>query len=380
MPGRLFFGGYTYDLGNVSTNPAGLQSDLSVTGQVTIGKTAVEIPWLGAGIGVQSNADNQFILNVFGYAAGQGINANLNLGVMGEKILDVFDGGTTGANVLETYQVGAMTGTGLQILGVGYEGTTFTGFGLDTVDGSIREVVTSTTNVSYSFLPVVAAQVSDQAQLYYPKADSGFNSSDKIGEFTSEVAGIGVQNHSPGSEVTATSSPTENGVDSSEFGRSTEIPGIELSYGPNTDVPGLSVSYPFELSGTQAVDKFNPINQYSSVNENPESTSFNFGSVNFTSETASEVAGIGLSTTSAADNGGIIPDYLMISPRAKRQILCSTTKAMRKRPAGSRPTRGPGGCRRSRGWSRRPRRPSTRTTSRPPGPKRRSVTKHMPAP
>ena len=44
-------------------------------------------------------------------------------------------------------------------------------------------------------------------------------------------------------------------------------------------------------------------------------------------------------------------------------------RGMRKRPAaGSRPTPGPDGCRRSPGWSRRPRRPSTRTTSRPPGP------------
>ena len=53
---------------------------------------------------------------------------------------------------------------------------------------------------------------------------------------------------------------------------------------------------------------------------------------------------------------------------APRRRRCRSAACASVRPAGSRPTPGPDGCRRSPGWSRPPRRPSTRTTSRPPGP------------
>ncbi len=54
------------------------------------------------------------------------------------------------------------------------------------------------------------------------------------------------------------------------------------------------------------------------------------------------------------------------SATRRRHRRCGSGACASARRAGSRPTPGRAGCRRCPGWSRRPRRPSTRTTSRPP--------------
>ena len=74
MPIDVYTGGITYDIGNTASDPDQIQSSVSGTVQITLGKTVIATPWLGAGIGDEINSHNDFILNAFGFAAGQGVN------------------------------------------------------------------------------------------------------------------------------------------------------------------------------------------------------------------------------------------------------------------------------------------------------------------
>ncbi|MEQ1671943.1 MAG: hypothetical protein ABL893_13865, partial [Hyphomicrobium sp.] len=335
----LGYTGYTLDFGNIAPGPEGFQSSSTLTAQATIGKTMVGVPWVGGGFGFEGNQNNQVILNLFGYAVGQGVNANINLSVLTTKGLNLLGYDSSSQNVLETYQMGVMTGAGFQLFGLGLQGTSFFGFGIDTVNGVTRTATTSTTNVGGSIILGPGVQLKDQFQFYYNDVNGpfnsglrnfdvaglqggtaangndqrGFQSADQFDPFTAYGASSLDQSTNFGTDP-FNSATVYPGAGNGWSGDAWDVPGTSLSFGSGSG--GSSSSYDlFDVFGGQGVYDTGSINQLTTYGTDPSNA---WASASDWSSdpvmgagfdwTATDVAGVGFDSNSDYYSGGYTSD------------------------------------------------------------------------
>ena len=108
----------------------------TVQDQIYLGKASIGILVAGGGVGLLRNGDGDTIFNYHAFVWGTGLNTNLNLR-NGYNYIFGYEAET--GNFLETFQMGFMTGVGLDLslsdFSPGFDITASALVGIDNVNG-----------------------------------------------------------------------------------------------------------------------------------------------------------------------------------------------------------------------------------------------------